>query len=199
MLSPVAAEHDVLVRKTRELAVALVVLCAWLVGCSSSTPDPSTSSSVEISLPSASSTGTASTSVPSSPVSSSAPASASVTQPGSAGTTAGKEAVCAARDQLQASVADLTSTSLLGEGTTAVKAAVDKVQADLDALAAAGREDYRPQLDAMQSALQELQTTVSSIGDGNTSDNLAALGSSIAPTAAAAQQLFAQLQASCGS
>ncbi len=112
---------------------------------------------------------------------------------------AGKEQVCAARSQLQTSVTALTSTSLLSEGTTAIKAAVDQVQTDLNSLSAAAQQDYRPQVDAMQSALQQLQAAAGALGNGNTADNLTALGSSIAATAAAAQDLFSQLQASCGS
>ena len=168
----------------------LIVLGSSVVGCSSATPAPSPSSS------SASSSEAVSSSASSSSHSTTASSAASS---GTISGAAGKEQVCAARNDLQSSVAALTSTSLLSGGTTAIKAAVDQVQTDLDALSAAAKNDYGPQVDATQSALKQLQTAVSAMGDGNTADYLTALGTSIAATGAAAQDLFAQLQAVCGS
>lgn len=86
-----------------------------------------------------------------------------------------KDQVCAARTQLETSVTALTSSSLLADGTTAIKSAVDQVQTDLNTLSAAAKDDYRPQVDAVQVDLQRLQTTVSNLGDGNLAENLTAL------------------------
>ncbi len=170
----------------------LIVLGSHVVGCSSATPAPA---------PTASSSASSSSAVMSSSASSPADSTtaSSAASSGSISGVADKEQVCAARDDLQSSVAALTSTSLLSGGTTAIKAAVDQVQTDLDALSAAAKDDYGPQLDATQSALQQLQATVSALGDGQTADNLTALGTSIAATGAAAQDLLTQLRASCGS
>lgn len=167
------------------LCTVLIVLGAVLAACSSDTPAPSPSSSPAPSSASASS---------SSSVASSA-AKASVSTSGASD----KEAACAARTQLQTSVDTLTSSSLLTSGTTAIKAAVDQVQTDLNSLAAAAKDDYRPQIDAVQSDLKQLQTSVSALGSGNVSENLTALGSSIAATGTSAQALLKQVQADCGS
>ena len=101
------------------------------------------------------STGCASNTTPS--TTTSAPTSAAASS-SPANDPAGKEQVCAARDQLETSVTALTSVSLLAEGTTAIQAAVDQVQSDLAAVKKAGKQDYEAEVDAMQSAVDQLQT-----------------------------------------
>jgi hypothetical protein len=112
---------------------------------------------------------------------------------------AGKEQVCQARDQLHTSIAALTSSSLLKGGTTSIKAAVDQVQTDLTAVAAAGKQDYQPQVTALQSSLQQLETAVGALGNGSASGGLAAVATAIAATGTAAEDLFTQLKTACGS
>ena len=156
-----------------------VTLALVLAGCSSST-SPSTSSA-------ASSTAASS-------ASSSAPSeSASTTYP------AGKQALCQARDQLQTSVTALTNPTLLAGGTDAIKSAVGQVQTDLTAVVAAGKQDYEPQVTAMQSSLTALQTAVGNLGTGSVTQNMQAVGIAIASTGTAAAALLTQLKAACGS
>ena len=149
----------------------IAVLAVAVVGCSSNTSSAKT------------------------PATSAAPATAgpTTTYP------AGKEQVCQARDQLKTSVAALTSPSLLAGGASAIKAAVDKVQTDLNAVKSSASQDYQPQVDAMQTALQQLQTAVGNLGNGNASDNLKAVGSAIAKVGTTSNSLFTKLQAACGS
>ena len=168
--------------RMRCVAVSAMVaaLAIALAGCSSSTT-PSTSTSTSTgTTPSASSTSPASSGTPSS-------------------YPAGKEQLCQARDQLKTSVASLTNPSLLQQGTVVIKAAVDQVQTDLNAVVAAGTQDYQPQVTALQSALQQLQSATGNLGNGNVSQNLQAVGTAIAATGTAAADLFGQLQATCGS
>lgn len=167
--------------RMRCVAVSAMVaaLAIALAGCSSSTTPTSTSTSTST-TPSASSTSPASSGTPSS-------------------YPAGKEQLCQARDQLKTSVASLTNPSLLQQGTVVIKAAVDQVQTDLNAVVAAGTQDYQPQVTALQSALQQLQSATGNLGNGNVSQNLQAVGTAIAATGTAAADLFGQLQATCGS
>jgi len=171
--------------RIRCVAVSAMVaaLAIALAGCSSSTTPTLTSTSTSTSTsttPSASSTSPASSGTPSS-------------------YPAGKEQLCQARDQLKTSVASLTNPSLLQQGTVVIKAAVDQVQTDLNAVVAAGTQDYQPQVTALQSALQQLQSATGNLGNGNVSQNLQAVGTAIAATGTAAADLFGQLQATCGS
>lgn len=110
---------------------------------------------------------------------------------------AGKEQVCQARDNLKTSLAALTNPNLLAGGTNAIKAAVDQVQTDLTAVATAGKQDYQPQVASMQSALTDLQSAVTNIGNGSGIDNLAAIGTAIAATGTASGALFTQLKTAC--
>ena len=151
------------------------VLTVAVVGCSSSTSHPTSSAS------------------------STPPSTATATSGPSASYPAGKQQVCQARDQLKTSVTALTSPSLLAGGTTAIKAAVDKVQTDLSALKVAAKGDYQPQVTAVQTSLQQLQTAVGNLGAGDLAKNLPAVASAIAKVGTTSQDLFSTLQAACGS
>ena len=165
------------------LFVSAVVVVLAAAGCSSgTTPDTPTTS-----LPSTSASALVSSD--SSGTDSSTPASYPP----------GKEQVCEARDRLKTSIAALTSTSVLRGGTTGLKAAVDQVQTDVTALAAAGAQDYQPQIAALKSALQQLQTAVSGLGNGGGSGGVTAVATAIAATGTAAGDLFTQLKTACGS
>ena len=161
-------------RATPIAAVAVAAMLALATGCSSSTT-PSTTTT-----PAATTT--------------SAAASAS-----SANDPAGKEEVCAARDQLKTSVTALTDASLLTGGTTGIKAAVGQVQTDLTAVKTAGKETYATEVDAMQSSVDQLQTAAGELGNGNAAENLQSVGTAIAATGVAAEKLFTKLKTACGS
>ena len=96
-------------------------------------------------------------------------------------------------------MAALTTPSLLTGGTAAIKAAVDQVQTDLNAVAAAGKQDYQPQVTALQSSLQQLQTAVGNLGSGGAAQDLKTVATAVAATATAAGDLFTQLKTACGS
>ena len=152
---------------------AAVALAVVLAGCNSAT-SPSTSSSA-------------------------ASSSASSAVSGSTGYPAGKEQVCQARDQLKTSISALTNPALLVGGADAIKAAVTQVQTDLGGVVAAGKQDYEPQVTAVQSSLDALQTAVGNLGNGNVTQNIQAVGAAIAATGTAAADLFSQLKTTCGS
>jgi hypothetical protein len=128
---------------------------------------------------------TTSSSSPSAATSSMAPTSGSTSYP--------------AGDQLRTSITDLTNTQLVAEGTNAIKAGVDQVQTDFDAVKAAAKDDYQAPVAAVQSALQDLQTAVANLGSGDATENLRAVGAAITTTGAASESLFTQLKTACGS
>jgi len=186
------------------VSAAAAALAVAVAGCGSGTTPSTTTSTSTAGSPSSASTSTAGSpsSASASTAGSAGSASASESTAGSAGSTsypAGKEQVCQARDQLKTSTTALTNPSLLTGGSTAIKAAVDQVQTDLTAVAAAGKQDYQPQVTAMQSSLQQLQTAVGNLGNGSASENLKTIGTAIAATGTAAGDLFTQLKTACGS
>lgn len=162
------------------VGAALTLLAFAVAGCASNTTPSSTSSSSSSSIASSSASST-----PKSSVSTSYPA--------------GKEQICQARDQLSTSITALTSQSLLAARTTGIKAAVDQVQSDFEAVKVAGKQDYQAQVSDMQDALQQLQTAVGALGNGDTAENLRAVSTAITATGAAAEDLLTQLKTACDS
>jgi hypothetical protein len=162
------------VRATPIAVGAVVAILALTAGCSSSTT-PSTTSSTPTS------------------------AAASAASSNSADDPAGKEQVCAARDDLKTSVAALTDASLLTGGTTGIRAAVAQVQTNLTAVKTAGKDTYATAVDAMQSSVDQLQTAAGELGNGNVAENLQSVGTAIAATGLAAENLFTKLKTACGS
>ena len=168
------------------LGAVLTLIAAAVAGCGSSTTPTSTSPST--------SSSAASTSTPSA-----SSAKSATGTPSSTSYPAGKEQICQARDQLKTSITALTDQSVLAAGTTAIKAAVDQVETDFDAVKTAAKQDYHAQVTDMQDALQQLQTAVGNLGNGDAAANLLAVGKAITATAAAAEDLFTQLKTACGS
>ena len=158
----------------RKLIVALVAVAAVaLGGCSSTSKTSSSATTV---------------------------AGSATTVAGSATTyPAGKEQVCQARDQLKSSVEALTKPSLLMGGTSSIKAAVTKVQDNLSSLKSAAKTDYKPQVEAVQTSVKDLQTTVSDHSNKSVSQNLQDIGTAIANVGTTSSELFTQLKTSCGS
>ena len=93
----------------------------------------------------------------------------------------------------------LTDQGLLTAGTTAIKASVDQVQTNFDAVKTAAKDDYHSQVTDLQDALQQLQTAVGNLGTGDAAANLLAVGKAVTATGAAAEDLFTQLKTACGS
>jgi type VI protein secretion system component VasF len=67
------------------------------------------------------------------------------------------------------------------------------------AVKTAAKQDYNSQVTDMQDALQQLQTAVGNLGNGDTAANLLAVRKAITATAAAAEDQFTQLKTACGS
>jgi len=152
---------------------AVVAVLALASGCSSSSTPSTTSAST------------------------SAAAASAVATSSSANDAADKEQVCAARDELKTSVAALTSVSLLTGGTSGIQAAVGQVQTDLTAVKTAGQQTYGTEVDAMQSAVDGLKTAAGKLGSGDAAGNLQSVGTAIAATGVAAEDLFSKLSAAC--
>ena len=156
-------------------AVGLVLCAGALIACSSTT---------------ATTTGTTAASS----------SSVAVASPGAATSyPAGKEQLCQARDQLKISVTALTSPALLTGGAEGIKTALAQVQTDLQGLLAAGKQDYQPQIEAVQSSLKDVETAVGQLANGGGAQNMLAAGSAISATGTSAAALFKELTTACGS
>jgi hypothetical protein len=116
----------------------------------------------------------------------------------SSSSTTSRDAVCAARDDLEQSVSNLADPDVLTGGRSAIDDAADAVQDDLDALESAARQDLRPQVDAVKESFDDLKTAVGKVGDGKLSDDLADVGDAITNLSDATTDLYDSLESRCG-
>ena len=112
-------------------------------------------------------------------------------------TTSAKQAVCASRSKLQQSVKALAEPSTLTSGKSGITAALDTVKQNLDDLASAAKSDVQPKVDAVKTAVDQLQTAVSTMSVGNLADGLQSVSDAIAKVGTTASSLFGALSAGC--
>ena len=91
-------------------------------------------------------------------------------------------AVCAARDDLQSSIADLKDVNL-SSGTAGVQAAVTKIKDNVATLKSAAGDELQPQVTALQDALTDLETALKNVSSGGMAAVITA-GTKVATTGA---------------
>jgi len=162
--------------------VRAVVACVVLGGLALSCGDDDAASTATTTPASAPATAEpATTTVTTAPMS--APAS-TVASPTSTGD------VCADREALRTSVDALTEVDLVAEGTNGVTAAVDDVKDALAALRSSAGSELRPQVDAVQDAIDEVETAVADLDSGGA----AAAVTAVASLATSARTLLDSLE-----
>ena len=114
-------------------------------------------------------------------------------------TEAGKAAVCTARDGLEQSVSDLGDLSLREAGKKGVQAALDDVNTSFDELEAAASDAYKPQIDAVKQALDDLQTAIGNLGGGDLGQEVQDVGTAIGDVTDSTATLFTALDEECPS
>ena len=96
---------------------------------------------------------------------------------------------------MRESVDALTNVDVVAEGTNGVTAAVSDVEDDLAALRSSAGDELEPQVQAVEDALDELETAVAEIDSGGASAALAA----VSELAGSAATLLGSLEAgACG-
>jgi ABC-type phosphate/phosphonate transport system substrate-binding protein len=90
--------------------------------------------------------------------------------------TAGNAELCAQRDALESSLRELTNINVVASGTSGIQEALTKVRANLQALRATARDQYRDQTQALDDALQELETAVTNVDSGGVGPVVTAAG-----------------------
>jgi len=111
---------------------------------------------------------------------------------------AGKQQLCESRAKLKTSVATLVKPSTLTSGRNAIKAAASQVKTNLTAFKKAAKGYYKPQINAVQAAVQQVATTADKLGNGQVTKNLEAVGSAITKVGTTTAALVANTKASCG-
>jgi hypothetical protein len=111
---------------------------------------------------------------------------------------AGKQQLCEARAKLKTSVATLVKPSTLTSGRNAIKAAANQVKTNLTAFKKAAKGYYKPQINAVQAAVQQVVAAAGKLGNGQLSKNLQVVGSAITKVGTTTAALVANTKASCG-
>jgi len=112
-------------------------------------------------------------------------------------TTSAEEAYCQDVDTLTADVNSLASLDVVAEGTDGIESAVSAVQTDVDSLKDSAGDVAGDEVDALDSALSDLDDALEAAGDDLTAENSSDVVSAIENTASAAQTLETTLEASC--
>ena len=128
-------------------------------------------------------------------------AAAVTTAPAASGTTVdGGSAppssdVCADRDELASSVEALQDVDVVAEGTNGVETAIADVKDDLDTLRTSAGAELQPQVEAVQDAIDELETAVEGLDSDGAEEALTAVSN----LAGVAGTLLASLEdGTCG-
>jgi hypothetical protein len=114
-------------------------------------------------------------------------------------TTGSQSAVCKDKRALEDSVKSLTNLDLATAGSGKIKADARDVQDDLDALGKSVKSDLKPQVDALKSAVQDLEDAVKNFGDQSISQSLQDTGSAISKVGSTSADLAKKLQDRCPS
>jgi hypothetical protein len=101
--------------------------------------------------------------------------------------------VCEARDELTESFAALGDIDVVNDGTDAVRAAVDSIGEDLEALREAAGDEADDELDAVGAAVDDLRTAVGDLGG----ESVGAVGTALADLSVALGDLVLALAQDC--
>ena len=130
--------------------------------------------------------------------SSSTSGSSTTSKSTSSSTSSSKDAVCTAADNLKQSMKALTDPSLLTGGKSGIESAVSKVKSDFSVFESAAKGSYQTQTDAMKSSLDQLETAVGDLGNGNVTQNIPKVGTAIAAVGSSFSSLESAVTTKCG-
>lgn len=108
-------------------------------------------------------------------------------------------ASCSNVAALQASLQHLGTLNVVQQGTQSLTAALQDVSTNLHNLANAAGAALRPQIDALQTSLNQLQTAVKGFANQPSAGAAAAVSTAVKNVKTAGQNLTAKVQAGCPS
>jgi hypothetical protein len=98
------------------------------------------------------------------------------------------EASCAARDQLQTAISDLSNVDVVRNGTSSITDALTRIKDALGEVRSTAGADVQPQLDAFQQSLDQLQKAL-----GGGTSQVAAIVSGVRDVASTGATLLTSL------
>jgi hypothetical protein len=115
----------------------------------------------------------------------------------SSSTTTAQEAVCKDKTALEDSVKNLTNLDLATAGEGKIESDAKDVQKNLDALGESVKANLEPEVDALKSAVQDLEDSIKNFGDQSISQSLQDAGSAISKVGSTSADLAKKLDAQC--
>lgn len=107
--------------------------------------------------------------------------------------------VCEDYANLESSLNNLTNLKLTAVGTDGLTAAVNDIKSDLTALKSSSKDQYSSQIDALNTAISNIQSTLSSLNGGSITSQLGTLATQVAAVGAAAVSLRNAVKGTCPS
>lgn len=105
---------------------------------------------------------------------------------------------CDAGDQLRAQISDLSDFNVVEEGTGALEDRLDEIAGTVEDLRDAGSEVAQDEISALDTALDDLESSVDELGGEDlTAENAQAVVDSVLDVAAAANQVLTTLRDTC--
>ena len=105
--------------------------------------------------------------------------------------------VCDQRDNLNQSVNDLADLDVIAGGTDSLNAAVDRVESDLDSLAATTSSEVQAEVDDLNEAIDRADETFSNLDDESLLAAMAEEALTISGVAIAGEALVTALAVEC--
>ena len=102
---------------------------------------------------------------------------------------------CADAEALQSSVAELQDVDVVAEGTNGLTTSLDQVKSDLEALGTSASEELQPDIEALQTGIDSLESAI----DGFDTDGAAPVVAAVTAVGEAATALIDAVNAgACG-
>jgi hypothetical protein len=109
-----------------------------------------------------------------------------------------KPAVCSSVDNLKTSVDDVKNIDVTSSGAASdLESGLTTIKSDLADVKTDAKSQYASQLDAVDSALATLTTSVDAAKAHPSADTMAAVGAAVAPFNSAVQTLISDVQSTC--
>jgi|tagenome__1003787_1003787.scaffolds.fasta_scaffold19996445_2 hypothetical protein len=112
-------------------------------------------------------------------------------------TTSAQSAVCKDKTELQNSVKRLTNLDLATAGEGKIDSDAQDVKDNLDALGKSVKANLKPEVEALKSAVQDLEDAVKGFGDQSISQSIQDAGSAISKVGSTSADLARKLNDQC--
>jgi hypothetical protein len=114
-------------------------------------------------------------------------------------TTSARSAVCKDKSALEDSVKSLTNLDLATAGEGKIDSDAQDVQDNLDALGKSVKANLKPEVDALKSAVKDLENSVKDFGDQSITQSIQDAGAAISKVGSTSADLAKKLDAQCPS